>query len=197
MVLGIVIFFYLYNSLKIPIINSPLQEVIHNEQTGKIDYSILTNYSSEGGFIASTKNPVHVKLQIRVENGEDFRDLEEEGVSVFFGGGESTTYLYPLSGGNGFFGSVPGKESIDISDRIIDIETDIVFVTAGEYPPYRILIQYKDGTKYDWTSQKKILVEPPSVLIQLRNYKVSVLAIIVAIFIGFITLISFFKKPKQ
>ncbi|MEK6917353.1 MAG: hypothetical protein AABW51_00205 [Nanoarchaeota archaeon] len=189
----IALIFFAYKTLVLPPVNSHLQEAIQNNETKNIEYIIISDYKSKGGFIANNKIESKIKI---ISREKDFREIKD--IMIWFGGINTNAYVLPIEeeGGYGMRKSPIASLSdvkIDNSYKTLETNSNFRFDIPGEYPPYYIRLEYKDGTFYNWHSSKKIVIEPHSRMTELQNYRLTAIALLIAI-IGIFVGLKFSKN---
>lgn len=198
----ILIIFMIFVTIKLillPKVTYQIQEAIMNSTTNEIDYIIVSKYTSRGAIVANNK--VNVEIEIISVKGRDFQDLNE--VDIYIGGAEKMDIVYALpikkSQSGLIVGAMIQKDSIKMSEdnKKISGKISSEFSIPGDYPIYLIHIKYNDGVEYIWPSSKKIIIELPSVLVQLETYRFSLIALVMPIIILFLELMKDKINNKQ
>lgn len=171
-----------------------MQEGIQSEDNKYLEYTILSEYTSKGAFVPS--EPIKAKIEINSLHGRDFRDVEE--IRINFGGIGTDAYRSPLKTKDyEYWMPMIDKNNLMFSEDYKTLKGEIAleFSFPGEYEAYIIIIKYLDGTSYTWSTSKVIPIEHPSILVQLKSYRLSMFALL----ISFLTLVNpiVWKKFKQ
>ena len=166
-IVGIFLFFpfSLEKYINFPTVEYKFQDAIIKEPTKGIDYIVYSKFASKGAFVPNNK--VDVKIEVRVFQGEDFRDIYD----VLF-----------------FIGKIGDTGTIKIDNRTVssDFKTltgiaSTYYDAPGDYDLYYINFKTKSGKQYTMVSNRKVNIQPPNVLYQMVQMKIGIAAVILTL----------------
>ena len=184
-----IISFLLYLLIPLRKVKYQLQYPIINNTNKNLDYIILSKYESKGAFISNQKVKANIKIISKL--GRDFKDLDY--VDLWIGKPGNPIYLYPENydekGDDLRIGPKIKMRDIEISDdnKTLSGGIDIEYSLPGEYNLHTVHLVYKDGKENSWISPNKILIEPTSVLLQIKSYHLALIALLVTVILSLIS----------